>query len=135
VTELRGVRVLVVEDEGLVAMLIEDLLEDLGCTVAGSAATLAEAMELVQRGGFDFALLDVNLAGEKVAIVAEALDRRDVPFAFASGYGRTGLPVGFQNRPILQKPFHQRQLAAIIRAALPEQSIQRTDTPGSTPSP
>jgi CheY-like chemotaxis protein len=119
VSELRGIRVLVVEDEGLVAMLIEELLEDLGCTIAGSACTLAEAMELARRGDFDFALLDVNLAGEKVEIVAEELDRRDIPFAFASGYGRTGLPVAFQSRPIVQKPFRQQQLAAVIRDALP----------------
>lgn len=117
-SELRGVRVLVVEDEGLVAMLIEDLLEDLGCTIAGSAATVSEAMELVQRGGYDFALLDVNLAGEKVETVAEALHRRDVPFAFASGYGRTGLPIAFRDRPIIQKPFRQKQLESVILQAL-----------------
>jgi CheY-like chemotaxis protein len=116
--ELAGLRVLVVEDEGPVAMLIEDMLEDLGCVLAGSAARVAEALALVERGGFEFALLDVNLAGEKVDPVAEALATRRLPFAFASGYGRSGLPEQMRDRPIVQKPFRHADLAATIRAAL-----------------
>jgi len=116
--ELAGLRVLVVEDEGPVAMLIEDMLEDLGCVLAGSAARVGEALELVAAGGFDFALLDMNLAGERIDPVAEALSSRGVPFAFASGYGRLGAPERMRRRPMLQKPFRSSDLAATIRAAL-----------------
>jgi CheY-like chemotaxis protein len=116
--ELDGVRVLVVEDEGPVAMLVEGMLEDLGCVLVGSAAHLREALELVERGGFDVALLDMNLAGQRVDPVAEALARRGVPFAFASGYGELGVPHGMKHRPMLQKPFRSADLAATIRTAL-----------------
>jgi CheY-like chemotaxis protein len=115
---LGGLRVLVVEDEGPVAMLIEDMLEDLGCVLAGSAARVGEALELIERGGFDFALLDMNLAGQKVGPVAEALSRSGVPFAFASGYGDQGLPDHMKGRPMLQKPFRRSELAAAILSAL-----------------
>lgn len=116
--QLAGLRVLVVEDEGPVAMLVEDMLDDLGCVVAGSAARVSEALEMVQRGGFDFALLDMNLAGESVDPVVEALSSRGVPFAFASGYGKLGAPDHLRARPILQKPFRIRDLETTIRTAL-----------------
>ena len=110
---LGGLRVLVVEDEGPVAMLIEDMLEDLGCVLAGSAARVGEALELIERGGFDFALLDMNLAGQKVAPVAEALGRAGVPFAFASGYGAA--PEGFGDRvPLIEKPYRESDIAAAL---------------------
>ncbi|HYZ48051.1 MAG TPA: response regulator [Sphingomonas sp.] len=115
---LRGLRILVVEDEGPVAMLIEDMLEDMGCTVAGSAASVGEALELIGRGGFDFALLDVNLAGEKVDPAAELLMRRGVPFAFATGYGAGGISQELRDRPVVQKPFSARELAALVCRAL-----------------
>jgi CheY-like chemotaxis protein len=116
VKALTGLRVLVVEDEGLVAMLVEAMLDDLGCAAVLSAASVREALELVRRGGFDVALLDVNLAGEKVFPVAEELRRLGVPFAFASGYGADGLTPDLKNIPIVQKPFQLGDLEAVLRA-------------------
>jgi len=117
VNALAGLRVLVVEDEGPVAMLVETMLEDLGCAVVLSAASIREALELVRRGGFDVALLDVNLAGEKVFPVADELRRLGVPFAFASGYGADGLRPDLKDVPIIQKPFQLGDLEAALRAA------------------
>lgn len=115
---LEGLKVLVVEDEGPVAMLIEDMLDDLGCVLAGSVASIREALDCVEQGGFAFALLDVNLAGQKVDPVADELLRRGVPFAFASGYGVSGLREDLRRAPVLQKPFQSHDLAAVIRRAI-----------------
>jgi CheY-like chemotaxis protein len=115
---LQDLRVLVVEDEGPVAMLIEDMLEELGCAVAASAPSVAEALRLVEAGGYDVALLDVNIAGQSVAPVAEALARRGAPFAIASGYGAAGVPDSLRHAPIIQKPFRQSDLEAVLRQAL-----------------
>ena len=97
---LNGLRVFVVEDEGPVAMLLEAMLDDLGCAVVASAASVPEALDLVGRGGFDVALLDVNLAGEKVFPVADELRRLGAPFIFTSGYGAGGLRPDLADVPI-----------------------------------
>lgn len=103
---LAGRRVLVVEDEALVSMLIEQMLEDLGCVVVGPATTIASALALAEGSEpIDMALLDVNLSGEHVFPVAEALAKRGVPFAFSTGYGEGGLPEEWRGRPTLQKPY------------------------------
>lgn len=117
-TGLAGVHVLVVEDETLVAMLIEDMVADLGCTVAGTAGRVARALDLVRAGGFQMAILDVNVAGENVFPVAEALAVRNVPFVFVTGYGENGVPDAFRNRPVLQKPLQADQLEQALRQAL-----------------
>jgi CheY-like chemotaxis protein len=117
VDSLHGLRVLVVEDEGAVAMLVEAMLEDLGCVVALSAASVREALEHVRAGGFDFALLDVNLAGEKVYPVADELRRLGIPLAFASGYGAAGLRPDLMDLPVVQKPFRIADLKATISEA------------------
>ncbi|WP_296600652.1 response regulator [Phenylobacterium sp.] len=101
---LAGRRILVVDDEPLVAMLIEDLLRDEGVEVVGPASSLAQALELAGDPGLDGALLDVNLAGEFVYPVAEILRARDVPFAFVTGYGRAGLDPDFADAPVMPKP-------------------------------
>ena len=111
---LGGLRVLVVEDEYMVADHIGMLLEDLGCEVAGFAATVAEALDLVRSEQLDGVLLDGNLNGEKIDAVADLLAARDIPFAFVSGYDRDHLPQGHANRPMLGKPFR----AADVRAML-----------------
>ncbi|WP_035701161.1 response regulator [Bradyrhizobium genomosp. I (2014)] len=118
--ELAGKRVLVVEDEGLVAMSVEDMLSDLGCSVAAQAGTLREALEKAQAGGFEVALLDVSLNGKQVFPVAEWLSKHGVPFAFASGYGAAGLPIDFRDRPVVAKPFQIEELSAALTAALAE---------------
>jgi CheY-like chemotaxis protein len=112
--ELAGLRVLVVEDEAAVAMLIEDMLEELGCAVAATAAELDEALAAVRAGGFDVALLDINLAGRSALAVAEALDAQGRPFAFASGYGAAGRGP-WSDAPVLPKPFRKHDLAAVLQ--------------------
>ena len=94
---LEGIRVLVVEDEFLVATLIEDMLMAAGCIVAGPIPRLSEALDAVDRGTFDAAVLDVNLAGDRIYPVADALSRRNVPFVFVTGYS-AGVPAGRARR-------------------------------------
>lgn len=115
---LKGLQVLIVEDEGPVALLIEDMLEDLGCIVVGSAASVAEGLRLVEAGGYDVAVLDMNIAGRSVLPVAEALVRRGAPFAIASGYGAAGVPDSLRSVPVIQKPFRSQELEDALCAAL-----------------
>lgn len=111
-------RILIVEDESLIRMLLEDMLTDLGHDVVAAAASVAAAKELATAGGFDIAILDVNLEGEEIFPVAEILAGRNVPFVFASGYGHAALPESFRDRPTLQKPFQGAQLEAVLKRLL-----------------
>ena len=112
---LAGRRILVVEDESLVAMLLETILEDMGCTPVGPAATVDDGLALATDGErLDAALLDVNVAGRQVFPVAEILQRNGVPFVFSTGYGEGGLPDQWRGRPTIQKPFCE----AAVRDAL-----------------
>ena len=113
-----GKRILVVEDEVIVAMLIEDILTDGGASVVGPAGRVAKALDLLGQEAVDAALLDVNLAGEKTTPVAEELRRRGIPFAFATGYGAAGLPEGFAGQPLLPKPFQERDLQEVMARLL-----------------
>ncbi len=109
--ELVGKRVLVVEDEMLVAVLVEDMLADAGCIVIGPFARVPEALAAAETEPLDVALLDVNVAGQSSFIVAHALERRGVPFLFVTGYGQAALP---DDRPAWEavgKPFLPGQLA------------------------
>jgi len=115
---LEGVRVFFVEDEALVAMLIEDYLRELGCVVAASARRVPSALKKLDETTFDVALLDINVAGENVGPVAEELARRNIPFVFASGYGGHALNERFADRPILTKPFTEAALAAALAKVL-----------------
>ena len=105
---LRGVKVLVVEDEYLVATLMEDMLASAGCIVAGPIPRLALALDAASKEACDVAVLDVNLAGERVYPVADILAQRNVPFVFVTGYGV--LPGEYANRPRLCKPFKMADL-------------------------
>lgn len=112
---LAGRRILVVEDESLVAMLLETILEDMGCTPVGPAANIDDGLAFVEQGEpLDAALLDVNVAGRQVFPVAQALLDRGVPFIFSTGYGEGGLPEEWRGRPTIQKPFTE----AAVRDAL-----------------
>ena len=115
---MAGKRILVVEDEMIVAMLIEDILSDAGATIVGPAARVARALDLLGENEVDAALLDVNLAGEMTTPVAEELRRRGIPFAFATGYGVAGVPEGFAGQPLLQKPFQEYDLNRVMAEVL-----------------
>jgi len=113
-----GKRVLVVEDELMIRMLLEGMLTDLGHTVAAEAGGIEEAVALAKKGAFDVAVLDVNLNGHQVTPVAEILLERGVPFIFASGYGQRGVPEAYRAIPTLQKPFQTDALAQAIETAV-----------------
>ena len=112
----RRLRILIVEDEMLVAMNIEDMLLDLGHEIAGMAARLDAALALASDTQIDLALLDVNLAGDQSFPVADLLATRGVPFLFATGYGIQGIEERHRGRPVLQKPFRAADLAEAIAA-------------------
>ncbi|MGH8116911.1 MAG: response regulator [Rhodanobacteraceae bacterium] len=115
---LRGKRVLIVEDESRVAMMLEILLDDIGCEVAGMATRLDDAIAKARDLDFDVALLDVNLDGEPSYPVAEAIAGRGLRFVFATGYGADRLPEALRDRPVLQKPYRMRDLERALHAAL-----------------
>jgi CheY-like chemotaxis protein len=114
-----GKRVLVVEDELMIRMLLEGMLTDLGHSVAAEAGGIEEALNLARDAEFDVAVLDVNLNGKPITPVVEILVARGLPFVFASGYGQRGVPEPYRDSPTLQKPFQSDALAkAIEQAAL-----------------
>lgn len=115
---LNGRRVLVVEDESLVAMLLETILEDMGCTPVGPAVTVDEGLVLAEGESLDAALLDVNVAGRQVFPVAQALKARGVPFVFSTGYGEGGLPDEWRGQPTLQKPFTESAVRDALTKAM-----------------
>ena len=98
----------------MIAMLIEDMLLDLGCEVGATAGRFEEALALAETGDFDIALLDVNLVGRPVFPVAKALVERGIPFAFLTGYGATGIDPAYPAAPVLPKPFQAQDLEALI---------------------
>jgi CheY-like chemotaxis protein len=110
--------VLVVEDEGMVGMLLEDMLADLGYEVAAVAARLPDGLRRAETEAVDCAILDVNLDGRSSFPIAEALTRRGIPFLFVTGYGEKGLDREFAGHPVLAKPFMQTELEAALRSLL-----------------
>jgi len=109
-------RILLVEDEYLIRMLLEDMLADLGYEVAAAAGTLAEASDLAKTVELDLAILDVNIDGAQVFPIADILVGRGKPFVFVTGYAGNGLPDNFRGRPTLQKPFQIEDLKRILAA-------------------
>ena len=120
---LSGQRVLVVEDEAMVSMMLEDLLEEMCCVVAGTAARLDHALRQAETSDIDCAILDLNLDGQLTYPVADILMLRGTPFIFLTGYGHSALPERYQKVPTLHKPFFpqelERWLATIVRPASP----------------
>ena len=114
---LEGLQVLVVEDEAMIAMLIEDFLGELGAIPVKVAAAMDDAASCISSLNFDLAILDVNLRGQVTYPLADMLIERGIPFVFATGYGAAGLPPKFRTVPILQKPFLPEHLAATLLAA------------------
>lgn len=107
-------RILVIEDEALVAMLVEDALLDGGFEVIGPARTVAQALEMLAAEKPSAAVLDLNLAGESSVAVADALAARGVPFVVATGYGAAGLPQGHRDAPVLPKPYDPMDLTTVL---------------------
>ena len=120
---LEGVRVLVVEDEFLIAMLLQDMLESAGCVVFGPIPRLAEALDAADGGTYDAAVLDVNLAGERVDPVAHLLARRHIPFVFVTGYDANTLPAEYAHRPSLRKPFKMTELLDRLSSVVAPPSV------------
>lgn len=108
-------RVLLVEDEHLIQLMLAEMVSQIGYEVAGTAASLDEAKERAAILDVDLAVLDVNLGGEKVFPVADTLRGRDVPFCFVTGYGVAGVPEQYRLNPIIQKPFQETDLARVLR--------------------
>jgi CheY-like chemotaxis protein len=114
-TGLRGMRVLIVEDEFLIAQDLASTIEDLGGEVVGPVPSLAEALEKIADDPPDVAVLDINLSGEMVFPAAEDLRRRAIPFVFTTGYSDTYKPLDvFPGVPCLRKPYDARELGRIL---------------------
>jgi CheY-like chemotaxis protein len=113
-----GKRVLVVEDESMIRMLLDGMLEDLGYTMTAEAGAVDEALTLAEQAEFDIAILDVNLNGQPITPVAEVLIKRGLPFVFATGYGQRGVPEAYRSHLALQKPFQVEALAQALAAAV-----------------
>ena len=116
--DFTGLKALVVEDEGAVALLIEDMLLDLGCEVVASVAQLDRACEVARTIAIDFALLDLNVDGASALPVAHILRERHIPLVFSTGYGRHGIEQVFESYPMLAKPFVIAELQEKIATAL-----------------
>jgi len=112
--DLTGTRVLLIEDEMLVAMLLEESLVELGCTVVGPVARLEAAREAIEHERFDCALLDIDLHGRPAYPLADLLDARGVPFGFVTGYDTGRLGPGVGRHPVLPKPFNVHQLHSLL---------------------
>ncbi|MEO8722607.1 MAG: response regulator [Sphingobium sp.] len=107
--------ILVVEDEALIALMLEDMIEALGHRLHGVAASLEEGCAAAQTGDFDFAILDCNLMGEKVWPIAQILADRNVPFVFSSGGDILEIPEPHAQRPMLEKPYTFGAIAEILK--------------------
>ncbi len=121
-----GVRVFLIEDEVLIALLLEDMVLALGYEVVVGAATLDEAIAAARTGDFDLALLDLNLGGKLTYPVADILKARRVPFAFVTGYGSAGVLAAYTGVPVLEKPFRQEDLKTVIAQLLSWRRHQRS---------
>jgi CheY-like chemotaxis protein len=109
-------RILIVEDEPMIRMLLEDMLDELGYTVAAEAARIEDALEATKNADFDLAILDANLDGRSASPVADALVTRGTPFVFATGYGE--VPKPYRDRPMLTKPFQMAGLKQMLQSTL-----------------
>jgi len=115
---------LVVEDESIISILIEDMLLALGCPSVWHACSVGQAMALLAERRPDAALLDVNLSGEAAYPIAENLEAQRIPFVFATGYGASGIPERWAEKPVIQKPFTLDSLERVLLGAF-NAEIQR----------
>ena len=126
-TDLTNRRILVVEDDLAIAVLIEEVLQDAGCIVVGPVAKLDDALQLASEEALDAAILDITIRGGKVFPVVGHLQARGVPFALASGYGDWALPEALRNQPRLVKPFTAGDLRAQVRSLCEARGSQRAE--------
>jgi CheY-like chemotaxis protein len=119
----QGGSVFLVEDEVMIRMMVADMLDELGYSVAAEAGEINEAIKLAQSTEFDIAILDVNVNGKVISPVAELIKARNRPFIFATGYGSQGLPEEYRDRPALQKPFQLETLGKMIEGALKSATV------------
>jgi CheY-like chemotaxis protein len=122
---LQGCCILIVEDEAMVAMILEDLLQELGCQFTEIASRVETALISIMARPFNIAILDVNLKGETSYPVADMLELRKVPFLFATGYGTAVIPEKYRQRTVLQKPFRKQELEKALLMAL-QQAMEGT---------
>ncbi len=111
-------KVLLVEDEAIVAVMAELIIQELGHEVI-PAATVSAALEVIDNEDFDVALLDVNICGERVYPVADRLVEKGVPFAFATGYGAAGLEERFRDRTVIPKPYSDDLISRVLDSLTP----------------
>jgi CheY-like chemotaxis protein len=131
-------RILIVEDEMMIAMMIEDFLQELGWDVVGSAGGTERAIALARATDIDAAILDVNLNGRDTFAVADILRERQIPFVFATGYGADGVTDRFRGVPTLTKPFQRDELERALHLATakgPDAIESGLTRPGSQASP
>ena len=117
-------RVLIVEDESLLVMVLEDLLPELGYEVVATAHSVETALQAADEHAPDMAILDINLAGDASFPIADELDRRGIPYLFATGYGRQALPARHADAVLVRKPFGRQDLADAL-AGMPRRKIVR----------
>lgn len=125
VDPLLGAAILIVEDNAFIGAALEEMLVEQGLQVVGVAKNIKQALRLAASPRVALGLLDVNLGDQRIDPVAEALQARGVPFVFATGYGRAGLPEAFRDRPVIEKPFYTEEILRTLRDALRIGSAQR----------
>lgn len=113
--KLKGLRVLVVEDQAPIALQLEDLLAESECEIIGPASRIPQALRLVDKETIDVAVLDLNIAGDLVYPVADALEAKGLPYFFATAYGLSGLDGPYRTKRVLQKPFSRREFLKVLR--------------------
>ena len=117
-SKLPGGSVFLVEDEVMIRMMVADMLVELGYSIAAETGEIDQAVKLARTTNFDIAILDVNVNGKMISPVAEVIQARNRPFIFATGYGSSGLPEEYRDRPALQKPFQLETLGKMIDTTL-----------------
>jgi len=113
-TQLQGRRILIIEDSPVVAPFTVEVLEELGCEVAGIAPNLASAREYIEKADFDAALVDIHIRGERVFNLCDILEARGIPFVLTSGYAASETPDKWQGVPRLQKPYTFEQVQRVL---------------------
>jgi CheY-like chemotaxis protein len=116
-----GKQVLVAEDEFHVLLLLEDMLASLGCQIVETASRVDVTLQLARNCNVDVAVLDINLAGQKIYPAAETLKQRGIPLVFSTGYSLAGIDPAWSMYPVVQKPFLLDRLAQALARALPSQ--------------